>query len=107
MEYTNNVDKTLIQDLRRTLNIVTQRSKRQRRQSKQHGMRRIDVVGSVSERIDEVENHEFAETDWQQHGAAADYFERRSRIWIRLSKGDAWVAVGTYLVLISIAIVVL
>jgi len=38
---------------------------------------------------------------------AARYYERRSRIGIKLARGDWWIAIGVYLILIGIGIVVL
>jgi hypothetical protein len=71
-------------------------------------MRGNGLTGSVDDqRIHNVENSEFDETESLQHEAAADYFERRSRMWIRLGQGDVWIAIGIYLILASIAIAVL
>ena len=62
---------------------------------------------SISQVDDEAASDNFNETDLQEFEASSDYYERRSRIRIKLHLGDWWIAVGLYLILISVAFVVL
>ena len=38
---------------------------------------------------------------------SADCYERRKKMWTKFNRGDWWIAVGLYLILASIAVVVL
>lgn len=47
------------------------------------------------------------EADLKEFEASSAYYERRSRIRMKWHKGDSWIAVGLYLVLVSVAFVIL
>ena len=71
-------------------------------------MKGSKLKGSVKRRRTRmVDNDEFDASNSQQHWATADYFEQRSKVWVKLSKGDVWIAIGIYLVMASIAFVVI
>ena len=65
----------------------------------------------ISQVDDEVANDNFNETDlWELDvrvfKASSDYYKRCSRHRIKLHQGDWWVAVAVYLILASVAFVV-
>lgn len=39
--------------------------------------------------------------------ASADFYGRRERMWTKFNQGDFWIAIGLYLILSSVAFVVL
>lgn len=53
----------------------------------------------------EVANDSLDETDWHALEVSADYYERRWRNRIKSHQGDRWIAIGLYLLLISVAFV--
>jgi hypothetical protein len=38
--------------------------------------------------------------------ASADFYEMRTKMWTNFTRGDIWIAIGLYLVLASVAFVV-
>jgi hypothetical protein len=63
-------------------------------------MKRDNLKNSVdSQRVDGA--------DLQEFEASSEYYERRSRIRFKWQQGDWWIAIGLYLVLVGVALVVL
>jgi hypothetical protein len=62
---------------------------------------------STSQGDDEAENNNLDETGWHAAGASAEHYERCRKSRIRMRQGDWWIAIGLYLVLVSVAFVVL
>ena len=52
----------------------------------------------------EAGNDDLYETELER--ASADVYEQRRKIWLRMNKGDWWIAVAIYLAFASMAFVV-
>ena len=61
--------------------------------------------GQIDQAEAESENGEPNEFDLR--AISAESYERRRLIWTKFKRGDWWIAVGLYLVLSSVAFVVL
>lgn len=55
----------------------------------------------------EFEVEDYSDTDIRQFQVTSDFYDRRSRIWSKIRKGDLWIALGVYLFLSGVAFVVL
>ena len=70
------------------------------------GMTSFDLKGPESDQqIHLAEDPAVNSLDSQQIDAAAEYFEQREKVWMKLGQGDIWIAIGIYLVIASIAFV--
>ncbi len=67
--------------------------------------KRLESQYDTSHVEDELVNDNLDETELEK--ASADFYARRKRIWIEFQKGDWLVAVAVYLILASVAFVVL
>lgn len=73
------------------------------------GMKANKSRGFVNDQLishveDGIVNDNLDETKLEKD--SADFYERRKRIWIEFQKEDWWVAVAVYLILASVAFVV-
>lgn len=54
-----------------------------------------------------ADNDTRKQADLQEFNASPELYERRSRIRFKWQQGDWWIAVGLYLVLVGVALVIL
>ena len=55
---------------------------------------------------DDVKEIDRTTTDLHQYESSADLYDQRARFRAKLNKGDWWIGVGLYLMLLSVAFVV-
>ena len=72
---------------------------------KRKKLRRIENGQLAGHVDDEAADDSLYETDLERDSAAC--YERRRKMWAEFNQGDWWIAVAVYLILFSIALVVL
>ncbi len=72
---------------------------------KRDKLRRTGNGRPTSQVEDGAANNDFYETDLERFSAA--HYKQRGRIWRKFNRGDWWIAVGVYLILSSVAFVVM
>ncbi len=72
---------------------------------KRKKLRRTGNDQLTSQVEDEVANDDLCETDLER--ASPAYYERRRKMWTKFNQGNWWIAVLLYLILCSVAFVVL
>jgi hypothetical protein len=57
--------------------------------------------------ISQADNDNLNQTGLQEFNDSPAYYERRSKIGMKLGRNDWWIAIGVYLVIVGVAFVVL
>ncbi len=73
-------------------------------------MKRIDFSGTVTDLLTGPIDYEAGgenEDEVAFQKASAEYYERRQKFWADFHRGDWWIAIGLYLIISSVAFVVL